>query len=223
VRTRTKAWLVLVVVAVGSLIGVIVSGLLTGGGSSVGRERGASLNGTVPTTPWSLATTIRPMAAADCALGDGSSASSSPTARAVAVEREWRANLRCGALADPKRNFPNPSRARLGFRLWLAANRYHLRVVRVEILHPRQAAPLVVVKVNDKRALSSSMAAILHLINPKAPTDDDRTGWSYEGFMFEAVDRDGIPFLATFNWWRGPHAGGGQWASEAALLPFEHG
>ena len=32
----------------------------------------------------------------------------------------------------------------------------------------------------------------------------------------------GIPFLATFSWWRGPNAGGGQWAADPSLYPFDH-
>lgn len=147
----------------------------------------------------------------------------SPTARAAAIERMWRANLGSGAVADPKQHFPNPARATLNARLRLAASRYHFTVVSVQVFHPRQAAPFVVIEAKDKHALASSTAAILHLIDPKARTTDDRTGWAYEGFLFEARDSHGIPFLATFNWWRGPHAGGGQWAADPSLYPFAHG
>ena len=127
------------------------------------------------------------------------------------------------ASADPKRHFPNPSRAKLNARLQLTAARYHFTVVKVQIFHPRQAAPFVVIDAKDKHALAASTSAILHLIDPKARTNDDRTGWAYEGFLFEARDSHGVPFLATFNWWRGPHAGGGQWAADPSLYPFAHG
>lgn len=148
----------------------------------------------------------------------------SPTAQAAAIERMWHANLSSGALAAPKRRFPNPSRATLNARLSLAARRYHFSVVQVHVFHPRQAAPFVVVEAKDKHALAIATGAILHLIDPKARTNDDRTGWAYEGFLFEARDSHGVPFLATFNWWRGPHAGGGQWAaSDLSLLPAPHG
>jgi hypothetical protein len=156
------------------------------------------------------------------ASGAGLASSPSPTVRAAGVERMWRSNLRSGALADPNQHFPNPSQATLTSRLRLAASRYHFKVVKVVILHPRQAAPLVVVEANDKQALASSTAAILHLIDPKRRTNDDRSGWAYEGFLFEARDSHAVPFLATFNWWRGPHAGGGQWASDPSLYPFDH-
>jgi hypothetical protein len=152
-----------------------------------------------------------------------SASSPSPAARARAIVKMWRANVRAGALADPKRHFANPSLATLTSRLRLTANRYHFTVVKVEILHPRQAAPFVVIRATDKHALASSTGAILRLIDPKAPTNDDRTGWAYEGFLFVARDSHGVPFLATFNWWRGPHAGGGQWASDPSLYPYPHG
>ena len=54
-------------------------------------------------------------------------------------------------------------------------------------------------------------------------TNDDRTGWAYEGFLFEARDSHGVPFVATFNRWRGPHDDGGQWAADPTLIPFPHG
>ena len=147
----------------------------------------------------------------------------SPTQRAAAIEQMWRANLRAGALAEPSEHFPSPSRAVLEARLRLAAKRFHFSVVSVQIVHPRQTAPFVIVETNDEQALSASTGAILHLIDPKARTNDDRTGWAYEGFLFEARNRHDVPFLATFNWWRGPHAGGGQWAATPSLLPFPHG
>jgi hypothetical protein len=147
----------------------------------------------------------------------------SPTTRAAATVKSWRAHLRTGALADPKRHFPNPSHATLTSRLRLAATRYHFTVVNVEIVRPLQDAPLVVVETKNKHALAASTAAILRVIDPKAQTSDDRTGWAYEGFLFEAQDTHGVPFLTTFNWWRGLHPGGGQWATDPSLYPFNHG
>ncbi len=43
--------------------------------------------------------------------------------------------------------------------------------------------------------------------------------------MFEARNVQGVPFLATFNWWRGVlgQVGGGQWATSQSLYPFPHG
>ncbi len=134
----------------------------------------------------------------------------------------WRANLRTGANADPRRHFANPAPSALEARLGLAADRYHFRVVKVRVLHPRQAAPWVVVEASDRQALASATSSILKLIDPKTQTNDDRTGWAYEGFLFEARDSKGVPFLVTFNWLRGRSPGGGQWASEESLYPFLH-
>jgi hypothetical protein len=161
--------------------------------------------------------------APSAAMALGVARTVAPTTRAAAIEKMWRANLRSGALTAPTRRFRNPSPATLDARLRQAASRYHFTVVKVQILHPRQQAPFVVVETNDKHALAASTAAVLHLIDPKARTNDDRTGWAYEGFLFEARDSHGVPFLATFNWWRGPHAGGGQWAADPSLYPFAHG
>jgi len=142
---------------------------------------------------------------------------------AANVVRQWRADLLSSALADPKRRFASPSRSSLLARLRVEAARNHFEVVGVQLLHPRQVAPLVIVKTVDKRALAAATPSILRRIDPKARTGDDRTGWAYEGFLFEALDSDGVPFLVVFNNWRGPHAGGGQWASDPSLFPFAHG
>lgn len=146
-----------------------------------------------------------------------------PTATAAKILDTWWSDLRAGAAVDPTRRFPNPAPETLISRVRAAARRYHFTVVVVEIAHPRQAAPLVIVKTTDKRALANSTGAILRLIDPRTPTDDDREGWAYEGFMFEARDRHGVPLLVVHNHWRGPHAGGGQWASIPHLYPFPHG
>lgn len=150
-----------------------------------------------------------------------------PASKAIdmaAIEKSWRSNLQLGARVNPGERFPNPAKAVLLRRLRLAASRYHFTLVKVWVMHPRQAAPLVVVETPDEQALSGSMPAILRLVDPKAKTSDDRTGWAYEGFLFEARNTHGVPFLATFNWWRNPSsAGGGQAASSERLYPFPHG
>jgi hypothetical protein len=169
-----------------------------------------------------LLSAVAAIAAAVAVAADRAS-HSSPAARVAAVEKMWRANLRSRALLQGNRHFSNLSKATFDSRLQEAAARYHFKVVKVEILHPRQAAPFVVVEAKDEHALAASTSSILRLIDPKAGTNDDRAGWAYEGFLFEARDSHGVPFLATFNWWRGPHPGGGQWAADPSLYPFPHG
>jgi hypothetical protein len=146
-----------------------------------------------------------------------------PNSRAAKVEQNWLREIRSRAAAYPRQHFANPAPAVFATRLKLVASRYHFKVVKVRILHARQAAPFVVVETSNRQALSSATSSILKLIDPKARTNDDRTGWAYEGFLFEARDSKGVPFLATFNFWRGPSGGGGQWASEESLYPFAHG
>lgn len=141
------------------------------------------------------------------------------------MQTTWRSHLRAGARSYPGEHFANMSLATFDRRLRLASRRYRFRVVRVTILHPRQAAPFVVVRARNEHALAVATPAILRLIDPKARTNNDRTGWAYEGFLFEARNRAGVPFLAVFNWWRGVfgRVGGGQWAASEALYPFAHG
>ena len=119
--------------------------------------------------------------------------------------------------------FPNPAKTVLLQRLRHAAHRYHFTLLKVQVMHPQQEAPLVVIETTDEQALSASTPAILRLIDPKEQTNNDRTGWAYEGFLFEARNTNGVPFLATFNWWRNPEsAGGGQAASSQRLYPSPH-
>jgi hypothetical protein len=163
---------------------------------------------------------------ASFAVWTGSAASTpSQSAKAAAVEKTWRSHLRAGARSYPTEHFHNLSRATFARRLRAAARHYHFTVVRLRVLHPLQAAPLVVVRARKEQALSAATPAILRLIDPKARTNSDRTGWAYEGFMFEARNSQGAPFLATFNWWRGAlgQVGGGQWATSQSLYPFPHG
>lgn len=150
-----------------------------------------------------------------------------PASKAIdvsSIESSWYANLREGAQANPGERFPSPSKAVLIRRLEAAARRYHFTVLNVHVAHPLQAAPLVVVETADEQALSDSTPAILQMIDPyRTKGHDDRIGWAYEGFLFEARNTDGVAFLATFNWWRSrTSAGGGQAASSERLYPFAH-
>jgi hypothetical protein len=139
------------------------------------------------------------------------------------AQRRWRADLATGALADQKTRFPSPRFGVLAARLGVAERRYGFSHLLVAMFHPRQIAPLVLVRATNKQAFARNVPAILRLIDPKRNTGDDRTGWAYEGFFLKAVDQKGTPFLIVFNHFRGPHAGGGQWASRKAFLPFPHG
>jgi hypothetical protein len=83
--------------------------------------------------------------------------------------------------------------------------------------------PFVIVRTTHYLALARATPSILREIDPKSRTNDDRTGWRYEGFFFEAQDEHSIPFLGAFNFWRGRDGGGGQFARSDPLFPFAHG
>lgn len=142
---------------------------------------------------------------------------------AARVLAEWRREIARRAVAAPKFRFPNLSPATVRQRLDRLARTYDFRVVSVQFLRPRQLAPLVVVQTSRYEQLARATHAILQQIDPKRRTNDDRTGWRFEGFFFEAQDERGIPFLAADNFWRGESAGGGQWARSEPLYPFPHG
>jgi hypothetical protein len=144
------------------------------------------------------------------------------------VRKQWEADVWLLGIADRQKRFASPNRRILLSRLRGAARRYRFHIVGVRMLHPRQSAPEVIVSTHDKAHFAEVTPLILRMIDPKQPTGTDRTGWAYEGFYFEARDNSGTPFLGTFNHWRGPipggpEPGGGQWTTEAALYPFQHG
>lgn len=134
----------------------------------------------------------------------------------------WRAELRHRALIAPRQRFDNPSRRAFETKLRRLARANGFRVVSARLRHPRGAAPDLVVSSRAYERLAREVPDLLQQLDPKSDTGDDRTGWRWEGFFFEAVDERGVPFLATFNFWRGPSAGGGQWARSDALYPFAH-
>jgi hypothetical protein len=135
---------------------------------------------------------------------------------------EWRREVQARARSSPGHRFHNLPPRELRRRLAALAKAHDFTVVRVEFLRPRQLAPVVVIRTTHYVELARATYSILNQIDPKLRTNDDRTGWRYEGFFFEAQDEHGTPFLGAFNFWRGPHAGGGQWARSDPLFPFAH-
>src|SRR5712692_642634 len=134
---------------------------------------------------------------------------------------EWRREVQARGRSAPGRRFHNLPPSELRRRLAALAKAQDFTIVRVEFLRPRELAPVVVVRTKHYLELARTTGSILRQIDPKVRTNDDRTGWRYEGFFFEAEDEHGIPFLGAFNFWRGPHAGGGQWARSDPLFPFQ--
>lgn len=136
------------------------------------------------------------------------------------LKQSWLTTIHQNARRD-HRVFPSPPRRTLIARL-NAASRSHtlFQIDHITLTRPRQYAPLVVLHTRDKDALAKAWPEMIRVIDPKRPTGDDRTGWSYEGIFVEATEPSGAPFLVTFNHWRGPHPGGGQWAATNELLPY---
>ena len=143
-------------------------------------------------------------------------------AAAQSAEAAWRRSLRSRADAAPGQHFSNLAPERLRARLKAAARRNDFEVVSVDLLRPKELAPRIVVRTDDYMRLARAMPEILRTLDPKARTNDDRTGWRYEGFFFEARDGHDVPFALVFNFWRGPGGGGGQWARSERLYPFVH-
>ena len=147
--------------------------------------------------------------------------SSQEAARSAATAfADWRREVRTRGIDAPKQRFHNLPPSELQRRLAALAKANDFTVMRVEFLRPRQLAPIVIVRTKHYVELARATSSILRQIDPKVRTNDDRTGWRYEGFYFEAQDEHGVPFLGVFNFWRGAHAGGGQFARSDALFPF---
>ena len=149
----------------------------------------------------------------------------SPTvvrASAAQVVDRWRAEVMRQGREGGGTRFANLSRARFRAQLALVPERFDVRIVSVEILHPRQDAPQVVIQGRDPAAIAREVPLIIGVIDPQG-----KALFAYEGFLLEARDESGLPFLITFNYWRGrkggSHIGGGQWASSPDLYPYPHG
>jgi hypothetical protein len=158
---------------------------------------------------------------AGAAIAFRSAKSLTPASKAIdiaAIEKLWLSHLRQGARLNPDKRFASPAKAVLLRRLQGAAARYHFTLVRAQLIHPEQAAPLVVVQTQDEHALAASVPAILRFIDPRTRTGRE----AYEGLLFEARNTNGVLFLATYEWWR-TDVGGGQSASSQSLFPFAHG
>jgi hypothetical protein len=148
----------------------------------------------------------------------------SPRTAVAQARAEWLKEVRASAAhGDRATRFPSPSRTVLLQRLRRAARLYGFRIVRVTMLRPLQSAPVIVVSSDRKLAVARATPKIVELFDPHRTTRSNPSGYAYEAYFFEARDGRGVPYLATFNHWRPPHVGGGQWAASERLYPFPHG
>jgi hypothetical protein len=91
------------------------------------------------------------------------------------------------------------------------------------MLHPLQGAPMIVIRSDQKHRIARAIPRIIQAINPHHPTPANPSGYAFEGYFLVAQTSRGVPYLATFNHWRAPHVGGGEWAAQESLYPFPHG
>ena len=140
--------------------------------------------------------------------------------RGESAYRAWSAALRAGAAAGPRGLVPNPPIAVLRGRLRSGGRRYESRsrgctssgrgsrrrtsLSREALTVGRSHAPC------RRFSGSSTRSGRRATIAPAGPTKDSTS---------RRCDRSGRPFLVVFNHWRGPHGGGGQWATERRPLP----
>lgn len=158
------------------------------------------------------------------AVAAAAGATTNPSRVVAQAKAEWLHELRVSARnGDRTAGFPSPPRAVLVQRLQHAAQQYRFQLVSVELLHPLQAAPLIVIRSDHESAMARSLPKIIDLFDPRHPTHADPSGFAYEGYFLTVVDNSGTPYIATFNHWRAPHVGGGEWAASEDLYPFPHG
>ena len=157
--------------------------------------------------------------------GVSSATTAASPQRAVAdAQQEWLSELRSSARSgDRSASFPSPSRVVLMRRLRQAQKLYGFRIVTVKMMRPLQGAPVIVIRSDRKHAIARATPRIIDLFDPQRPTRTNAGGYAYEGYFFTAQDGRGVPYLATFNHWRPPHVGGGEWAADESLYPFPHG
>lgn len=148
----------------------------------------------------------------------------SPASVVTQMKTHWTSEMRASAKnGDRAARFPSPSRAVLMRRLHTAARQYGFRIVSVQLLHPLQSAPVVVIRSDREQATARATAKIILSFDPYHPTPADPIGYAYEGYFLVAETSRGIPYVATFNLGRAPHIGGGEWAASENLYPFPHG
>lgn len=149
---------------------------------------------------------------------------SPPAARAISqAQAEWLKEMHDSAKnGDRWTRFPSPSRAVLMRRLQKAAKLYGFRIVSVQIEHPLQSAPLIVISSNSKQSIARATPTIVAHFDPNHPTSRNPSGYAYEGYFLIAQTTRAVPYLAAFNYSRAPHIGGGEWAASESLYPFRH-
>jgi hypothetical protein len=95
---------------------------------------------------------------------------------------EWEREITSRARAHPRQEFTNLPVPVLRARLAALARLYDFEVTSMQLRRPRQLAPSIVVRTRRYVELARATRVILKHLDPKAHTNDDRTGWRCEGF-----------------------------------------
>jgi hypothetical protein len=116
--------------------------------------------------------------------------------------------------------FPNPAPGAFRRRLQTVGQRYGFHVVSLQLLRPRQLAPLLVVETNrDRKQFVRDVPTIMRLLDP-IRSARQQTAITFEGFYLEARDSSGA-FVRVDNAYRG-EVMGGQWSWNRCVYPYAH-
>jgi hypothetical protein len=141
------------------------------------------------------------VAAAVVGTSAAASAAAGGPVRVIARSKaEWVSEMRASARSgDRDARFPSPSRTVLLARLRTAARLYGFQIVTVQMLHPLQGAPAIVIRSDRQQAIALATRKIVSLFNPYHPTSADPAGSAYEGYFLVAEDSHRVPYLASWN------------------------
>ena len=116
--------------------------------------------------------------------------------------------------------FPNPSATSFRERVAAVGRRYGFRIESLQLLHPLQLAPLLIVKTTrPRKAFVGDVPAIMRLLDPIRNAGNN-TAVTFEGFFFEVDDAAG-PFVRVENVYRG-ETEGGEWSWNPCVYPYPH-
>jgi hypothetical protein len=132
---------------------------------------------------------------------------------------QWLRSLGAAARSGSDWRFPSPSRAVLLRRLERQAEAHRFEIVSLRMLHPRQLAPLIVVRTSHPLALAHATVSVLHGLDPNWGLGEPSE--LYEGLYFAAIDRKGVPLFSVSEVVRG-RSEGGVWARSENLYPVGH-
>ena len=183
-------------------IPLLLLALLAVGCSGAGGNLSAGPGPQLPVTPKRSLLRIPPLDKGEAIRGER------------AARGHWLLALRAAARSGSDWVFPSPSRTTLLRRLERQARAHHFKVVSLQMLHPRQLAPVIVVRTSHPVALAHATVSILQGLDPNYGRGEP--GELYEGLYFAALDASGVPLFSASEVVRGGYEGG-TWARSEDL------